>query len=80
MGGKVSAVALASRRGGERGDQVTMTPYKWIVATGDTAPGFSGGPVFDKAGNFVGIVSNINGGFTNISSAENVTVLIRSMK
>lgn len=78
--GKVSAVAVASRRGGERGDQVTVTPFKWIVARGDTAPGFSGGPVFDKAGNFVGLISNINGGFTNISSSENVAVLMKNIK
>lgn len=78
--GKVNAVAVASRRGGERGDQVTKTPYKWIVVTGNPAPGFSGGPVFDKAGNFVGLVSGGNGGFTNVTSSENVLNLLKTIK
>lgn len=78
--GKVNAVATASRRGGERGDQVTTTPFKWIVVNGNPAPGFSGGPAFDKTGNFVGIVSNGNGGFTNVSSSENALYLLKSIK
>lgn len=78
--GKVNAVAIASRRGGERGDQITVTPFKWVVVNGNPAPGFSGGPAFDRSGNFVGIVSNGNGGFTNVSSSENVTVLMQHIK
>ena len=78
--GKVVAVANASRLGGERYNQVISTQFKWIIVTGNTAPGFSGGPVFDKAGNFVGIVSNINGGFTNVSSSENVAEMMRAIK
>ena len=78
--GKVNAVATASRRGGERGDQVTVTPFKWIVVNGTVAPGFSGGPFFDISGNYVGNVSNVNGGFTNVSSSENDLILMRSVK
>ena len=78
--GKVAAVANASRVGGEHYDKIVMTQFKWIVVTGNTAPGFSGGPVFDKTGNFVGLVSNINGGFTNVSSSENIINMIKSIK
>lgn len=78
--GRVVAVAKASRRGGERGDQVTPTPYEWVVVSGSAAQGFSGGPAFDKAGNFVGIISNGNGGFTNISSSKNFAIVLKSPK
>ncbi len=78
--GKVAAVTNANRLGGEHYDKITPTQFKWIVVSGSTAPGFSGGPVFDKSGNFVGIVSNINGGFTNVSSSENVAEMIRTIK
>lgn len=78
--GKVAAVANANRLDGQHYDKVTPTQFKWVVVTGNTAPGFSGGPVFDKAGNFVGIVSNINGGFTNVSSSENVAEMMKSIK
>lgn len=78
--GKVAAIATASRRGGERGDQVTATPYEWIVVNGNAAQGFSGGPAFDKAGNFVGIIANGNGGFTNISSARNIATILKTLK
>jgi hypothetical protein len=78
--GTVSAVANANRLGGEHYDKITPTQFKWIIVTGNTAPGFSGGPAFDKTGNFVGIVSNINGGFTNVSSSENVAEMIKSIK
>lgn len=78
--GKVAAVANANRLSGEHYDKITSTQFKWIIVTGSTAPGFSGGPVFDKAGNFVGIISNINGGFTNVSSSENVSEMIKLIK
>ncbi len=78
--GKVMAVVTATRRGGEKWDQVTSTTVKWIIVYSGTAPGFSGGPVFDKAGNFVGIVSSGNGGFSNFSSSENVTKMIKDLK
>lgn len=78
--GKVNAIATATRRGGERGDQITKTLFKWIVVSGLPGTGFSGGPTFDKAGNFVGIISHGNGGFTTISSSENVLVLMKSVK
>lgn len=78
--GKVMAVVTATRRGGEKWDQVTTTSVKWIIVYSGTAPGFSGGPVFDKAGNFVGIVSSGNGGFSNFSSSENVTEMIKKLK
>lgn len=78
--GKVMAVVTATRRGGEKWDQVTTTSVKWIIVYSGTAPGFSGGPVFDKSGNFVGIVSNGNGGFSNFSSSENVTEMIKKLK
>lgn len=77
--GKVMAVEKANRREGPQFDQIVKTNTKWIVATGDTAPGFSGSPVFDKAGNFVGIISSVNGGFTNISSSENVTLTLKQL-
>ncbi len=77
--GKVAGVANANRRGGEHFDKITPTKYKWIIVTGNTAPGFSGGPVFDKNGNFVGLVSNTNGGFTNLSSSENVKEMIKTL-
>ena len=78
--GKVVAVANASIRPVEQYDQLIPTPFKWIVVSGNPAPGFSGGPVFDKSENFVGIISNGNGGFTNISSSANIAILIRSMQ
>lgn len=78
--GKVAAVANANRLGGEHFDKIVATKFKWIVVAGNPAPGFSGGPVFDKSGNFVGIISNPNGGYTNVSSSENVAELIRQMK
>ena len=78
--GKVAAVANANRLGGEHFDKIVATKFKWIVVTGNTAPGFSGGPAFDKDGNFVGIVSNVNGGFTNVSSSENVAEMIKLIK
>jgi S1-C subfamily serine protease len=78
--GKVASVANANRLGGEHYDKVIPTQFKWIIVTGNTAPGFSGGPVFDTTGNFVGILSNINGGFTNVSSSENVAEMIKLIK
>jgi hypothetical protein len=39
-----------------------------------------GGPAFDKNGNFIGIISNGNGGFTNISSSENIKQMIEDLK
>jgi S1-C subfamily serine protease len=77
--GKVAAVARAERVGMFPSPNKEATPYVWVVATGNTAPGFSGGPVFDKAGNFVGIISNVNGGFTNISSSSNVLEIIKDI-
>lgn len=77
--GKVMAVEKANRREGSHFDQVVKTDTRWIVATGNTAPGFSGGPVFDKSGNFVGIISSVNGGFTNISSSENVMLILKQV-
>ena len=78
--GKVMAVVNSTRRGGEKGDQVTLTTIKWIIVHSGTASGFSGGPVFDKDGSFVGIVSSGNGGFSNFSSSENVTKMIKDLK
>lgn len=78
--GKAMAVVNATRRGGEKGDQVTTTSTKWIIVQNGTAPGFSGGPVFDKAGNFVGLVSSGNSGFSMFSSSENVKALIEALK
>lgn len=77
--GEVSVVANANRRGGEQFDKVTATEFEWIVAKGISAPGFSGGPVFDKSGNFIGLISSTNGGFTTISSSKNVTMLIKKL-
>lgn len=78
--GKVMAVVTATRRGGEKWDQVTTTSVKWIIVHSGNAPGFSGGPVFDKAGSFVGISSSGNGGYSNFSSSENVTNMIKNLK
>lgn len=78
--GKVQAVVTANRRGGEKGDQITATSVKWIIVLGGAAPGFSGGPIFDKAGNLVGLDSSGNSGFSNISSSENITEMINKLK
>lgn len=79
-GGIVSAVKNAKQSSGEHFDKIVQTEFKWIVISGTAAPGFSGGPVFDTVGNFVGILSNNFGGFTNISSSENVTHMIKNLK
>lgn len=78
--GKVMAVVTAKRRGGEKWDQVTTTSVKWLIVLGGSAPGFSGGPLFDKAGSFVGLNSSGNSGFSNISSSENITEMIKKLK
>ncbi len=78
--GKVVAVATASRRGGEKGDQLTKTSMKWIVVQPGTVPGFSGGPVFDIAGDFAGTVSSGNAGVSNFSSSENVIQLLKDLR
>jgi S1-C subfamily serine protease len=78
--GRVAAVANANRLSGEHFNITTPTEFKWVIVTGNPAPGFSGGPVFDRAGNFAGIISSGNGGFTNVSSSENITMIIRSIK
>jgi S1-C subfamily serine protease len=77
---KVAAVAKASRLSGERYDQPIETNITWIVVSSNPAQGFSGGPAFDKNGNFIGIISNANGGFTNISSSENIKQMIEDLK
>lgn len=78
--GTVAAVANANRLDGTHYDKITPTQFKWIIVTGNSAPGFSGGPVFDKAGNFVGNISHANGGFTTLSSSENITKMIKDLK
>ncbi len=78
--GKVMAVVTAIRRGGEKWDQITSTNVKWIIVQNGTAPGFSGGPAFDKSGNFVGISSSGNSGFSNFSSSENITTMLKELK
>lgn len=78
--GNVAAVAEASRLGGEHFDKRVQTDFVWVIAKGNPAPGFSGGPVFDKEGNFVGLISNVNGEFTNISSSENIMSIIKGLK
>jgi hypothetical protein len=78
--GKVAAVAHANRLSGEHYDTIEPTQVEWIIVTTNPAPGFSGGPAFDQVGNFVGIISSGNGGFTSISSSENVTELMKSIK
>jgi S1-C subfamily serine protease len=78
--GKVLAIANADRRYGEHFDKVASTEFKWIIVAPDTAPGFSGGPVFDKDNNLIGIVSSGNAGFTTLSSSENVTEMIKKLK
>lgn len=77
--GKVVAVAAAQKRTGENFDKIVPTPYKWILVGGIPAPGFSGGPVFDKSGGLIGILSNVTGGFTAISSSENIAILLKNM-
>lgn len=77
--GKVAAVAMADKRDMLQINKIEKTDIEWIVLNGTTASGFSGGPVFDKAGNFVGIISTANGGFTAISSSRNALQLIKNM-
>lgn len=78
--GKVATVAMAREMRDPRIAATVKAEPKWIVIAGNPAPGFSGGPVFDKNGGFVGIVSNGNGGYTNVSSSENVAILLNRMK
>lgn len=78
--GKVAAVGNGIIREGVSQDKLVQTKVKWIVVTGQSAPGFSGGPVFNKAGEYVGTISNVSGGFTNISSSENARILMKEMK
>lgn len=78
--GVVSTVAKAKQRSGEHFDKIMQTEFTWIVISGTAAPGFSGGPVFDKQGNFIGILSSVYGGFTNVSSSENVATMIKNLK
>lgn len=61
-------------------DKITPTDFKWIIVSGNATGGFSGGPAFDKEGNLVGIMSNVNSAFTNLSSSENIKLVIQNMK
>lgn len=78
--GKVAAVANAEKSEPPAFEKRIQTSFKWIVIAGQATKGFSGGPAFNKAGEFIGIVSNANGGFTNVSSSENTTELIKGIK
>lgn len=77
--GKVAAVALAQKRDLLHPERVEKTKVEWILVNGTSAPGFSGTPVFDKNGNFVGILTGVVGGFTAISSWKNAMELIKGM-
>lgn len=78
--GKVAIVATAKETRDPRFAATVKVEPTWIVITGNPAPGFSGGPVFDKSGGFVGIVSNGNGGYTNVSSSGNVIKMLQMLK
>jgi hypothetical protein len=76
---EVAGVAEAQKREPPKFDLIPAG-VKWIVMSGNPAPGFSGAPVFDRQGGFVGIISNGNGGFTNVSSSENVQRLFKKLQ
>jgi hypothetical protein len=78
--GEVIAIEASNRRIGPSVEQVEKTGFKWITVSGNPTQGFSGGPMFDKNGKFVGIISNGNGGFTNVSSSENAVTLMKKLQ
>ena len=81
--GKVVAVANANQQGGQS-DKNTPTKFsqkfKWIVVANDNGKGFSGGPIFDTQGNFIGLESHGNGNFSMVTASENITSMIHSLK
>lgn len=77
--GKVAAVAFADKRDMLHPERLEKTNVEWVLVSGTSAPGFSGTPVFDKDGNFVGILTGVNGGFTAISSWKNALELLKGM-